>query len=130
MLYRKILVVDDDEEILQLMEKKLVAQGYQVIRAQLGMEAVEKARSQSPDLILMDIVLPDIDGSEAVKLIQQDPITKNIPVIFVSGILTKGEEGKSFLDIKVAGQQYQAFAKPFIFQSLLNEIQEALGEID
>ncbi len=130
MRFRKILIVDDDEVILQFLEKKLAAQGYHTICAKQGMEAVEKARSDSPDLILMDIILPDIDGSEAVKLIHQDPLTKHIPVVFVSGILTKGEEGEASLDIKVAGKQYHAFAKPFTFESLLNEIEKIFGEVD
>ena len=118
MNFKKILVVDDDEEILQLVDQKLVAAGYPVISVKTGREAVYKAKDISPGLILMDIVLPDIDGAEAVKELQDDPITKGIPVIFLSGIVTK-EEGEEKPGVTVGGTRYPALGKPFSAQELL-----------
>jgi len=126
MLYQKILIVDDDDDILQVMDKKLTAGGFKVIRAKRGMEAVEKAKAEMPDLILMDIVLPDIDGSEAVKLIHGEPATQQIPVIFVSGILAKDSGGHPTTELKVAGLKYHALSKPFAFETLMKEIEHIL----
>ena len=105
----------------------MTAEGYQVIRAKRADEAIEKIKLELPDLILMDIVLPDVDGSEAVQLLQSDPALKNIPVIFISGILSKEDDGESEINLRVAGRRYHAFPKPFTFEALLKEIEEVLG---
>ncbi len=127
MSYKKILIVDDEEEALRLMHKKLAAEGYQVICAKRADDAIEKARAEMPDLILMDIMLPDIDGSEAVKLIQAEPAIKGIPVIFISGILSKEENEEAGLNLKVAGRPYYAFPKPFTPETLIAKIEEVVG---
>ena len=123
----KILIVDDDKEILKSMEKKFSSKGYGVVTAKQGKEAVEKAKREIPNLILMDIVLPDIEGSEAVRLIKENPSLKKIPVIFISGVLLKENDGSSATEIKVAGQQYRAFCKPFNFEALFQEVEKELS---
>lgn len=127
MVYKKILIVDDEEETLRLMDKKLTAEGYHVIRAKSAAEALQKAKSLLPDLILMDIMLPDKDGPAAVQILQTEPTIKDIPVIFVSGILSKADSEDVELDLKVAGRSYFAFPKPFTPAALLNKIHEVLG---
>jgi len=122
---KKILIVDDEEEVLLLLEKYLVREGYDVITAATGREAVIKARSLSPHLILMDIVLPDIDGPEVVKKLQEKHETSKIPVIFLSGIVSK-EEGKE-PDIKVGNDEYDAMGKPFLVKDLLKKIETAIS---
>ena len=122
--FKKILVVDDEDEILQILDKKLSAEGYHVLRARQGREAVEKARTKVPDLILMDIVLPDIDGAEVVVMLKDSPATQNIPVVFLSGIAVTGEAPVS--EITVGGRRFTAIAKPFSFDKLLRTIQQFL----
>ena len=126
MAYKKILIVDDEEEVLKLLEKKLSAEEFYVIKAARGREAIQKAKVYLPDLILMDIMLPDLDGSEAVKLIKKDLTIADIPIIFLSGIITKGEPNQK-PTVTVAGFEYPAIGKPFEFRELLFEIRKVLS---
>jgi DNA-binding response OmpR family regulator len=123
---KKILLVDDEEEIVELLEKKLSQEGFQVIKMSSGKEAVEKTKKYLPDLVLMDIMMPDIDGPEAVKLLQKDSLTRNIPVLFLSGILAKGDSSDTPQGITVGGIHYPALGKPFTAQELLKRITEIL----
>jgi len=85
---KKILVVDDSRTSLFL-EQTILRQGsYQVVTALNGEEGVRKAHSENPDLVLMDVVMPKMDGFEALRTLRQDPATQNIPVIMVT---TRGE---------------------------------------
>jgi twitching motility two-component system response regulator PilH len=80
----KVLVVDDSSADLVNIKNIVSEAGYNVITASSGVEAIEKAKSQKPDLILMDIVMEDTDGYEACRKLVKDSETKNIPVVFVS----------------------------------------------
>ncbi len=120
----KILIVDDDEGILNLLEKKLVSERYQVFKSICAQDAIAKAKLYLPDLILMDIMLPDLDGPEAIIVLEQDPLTRHIPVIFLSGIITKDITGNT--TIKVSGREYPAIPKPVNIKELLNEIANIL----
>lgn len=82
----KILVVDDDERALRLIEAMLAPKGYQIILAKDGKEAVDIVRSRIPDLILLDIMMPGIDGYATLAKIKEDKATANIPVIMVSAV--------------------------------------------
>ena len=124
---RTILIVDDEAEMLEVLSKKLSAEGYQVINARTGKEAIEKAKIYLPDIILMDIVLPDMEGSDAIKTLQADPQTESIPSIFLSGIITR-DEGDQPSEINVGGRLYNAIGKPFSFDELLSEIETHVGD--
>ena len=119
----KVLIVDDDASILILLEKRLQNEGYQVIKAASGQEAVDKAKSFMPHLIIMDIMLPDIDGAEAFQRINADNETSHIPVVFLSGIVGAGE-GRS--EINVKERNYPAVGKPIDFNVLLGLVKESL----
>lgn len=80
----KVLVVDDSTADLMNIKNIVAEAGYNVITACSGVEAIEKAKSQKPDLILMDIVMDETDGYEACRRLTKDGDTKNIPVVFVS----------------------------------------------
>lgn len=82
----RILVVDDDERALRLIEAMLAPKGYETILAKGGKEAVDIARSQKPDLILLDIMMPGMDGYTTLQTIKQDKASANIPVIMVSAV--------------------------------------------
>lgn len=83
---RKILIVDDDPTSLKILESMLPCEHYEIIKASNGKEALEVAFDQLPDLILLDIMMPDIDGFDVTRTIKRDPRTKNIPVILVTAL--------------------------------------------
>lgn len=82
----KILVVDDEPSIIRLVKATLEARGYDVIEAHDGIEALSEAKMYKPDLILLDIMMPHMDGREARKKLLEDERTKNIPVIHLSAV--------------------------------------------
>jgi len=122
---KRIFIVDDEQEILDSLSRRLTQDGYEVITATGGQEAVRKIRDSSPDLILVDIVLPDIDGPDVVQRIRQAEPSLEIPVIFLSGIVSKEKDGYHS-EIKVGGREYPAIAKPFPYEALRALIQEAI----
>lgn len=83
-LHNKILIADDDAEMLETLTLMLEAEGYQVIRAENGQQAVELARKELPALILSDIHMPVLDGLAACKAIKADKVTKGIPVVMLT----------------------------------------------
>jgi len=93
---RTVLVVDDDESITKLLHIILSRQGYRVHIAHDGREAVEMAENLTPDLILMDMVMPGMDGFCATEQIKHNPKLKGIPVIFLAGRQTEEDHSKAF----------------------------------
>ena len=91
---RRILVVDDQEDLRGVLRDLLTGSGYTVIEAADGEVGVAKAKSDRPDLILMDIQMPVIDGYEATRRIKVDPDLKPIPIVAVSSFAMKGDEEK------------------------------------
>lgn len=91
-----ILVVDDDPVMTKLLERILTTDGHTVALASNGDEAVRKADEVSPDLILMDIAMPDMDGYEATSRIKNLPALQETPVIFLTGIHPDEDGGRSF----------------------------------
>jgi len=120
----KILIVDDEESVLKLLERRLSSEGYSIIKAETGREAINKSKSYMPHIIIMDIILPDINGAEAVKEIKNDAVTKDIPVLFLSGIITQDPNEKP--SVKVGEEVYDAVSKPIDFDELLVEIRKKL----
>ncbi len=106
-LTKKILLVDDEEEILTQVGAILERANYEVICASSGFEAIDLAKEKRPDLIILDIILPDIDGGEVAYRLSQEPATADIPIVFLTGILKKGEEHL----VKKTGNRY-VLAKP------------------
>lgn len=83
---RKILIIEDDKFLRELMVRKLVNDGYEVIEATNGEEGVRTAKAEKPDLILLDLILPGIDGFESLTRIRKDQEIANIPVIILSNL--------------------------------------------
>ena len=83
-MINKILVVDDSQPDLENLKKIVLSEGYQVITAVSGEEAIEKAKSMHPDMIFMDVIMDDTDGFKACRELTTDKITKNIPIVFVT----------------------------------------------
>jgi CheY-like chemotaxis protein len=123
---KKILVVDDEEELLELVAKSLTNEGFEVTTVTTAEDAMDRARRIVPDLILIDIILPDMEGPEAVRALTEDPLTSNIPVIFLSGIVTRKEEGSVSSNVLVGNRTYKALSKPFSSQELMVEVRKAI----
>ncbi len=123
---KKILVVDDEKKIRELLELRLSSAGYQVLQAKDGEEGVEMARRYAPDLILMDVMMPKMDGPEAVSHLEEDSRTNEIPVIFLTAIITKEEEESQGAGFQVDASRYQFIAKPFDGEELLEAIEKNL----
>lgn len=119
---KKILIVDDEEDILISLGNILKRANFEVISARSGDEAIKSAKEKRPDLIIMDVLMPGIDGGGAAGVLAEDPDTAGIPVVFLTGILTKEEE----LAVKEeggrkAGKRF-VMAKPVSKEELLEMI--------
>ncbi|HEX2116940.1 MAG TPA: response regulator [Alphaproteobacteria bacterium] len=118
---KRILVVEDTEDNRQIIRDLLSSAGYDLVEAQDGAEGVAMAKSQRPDLILMDIQLPVLDGYEATRRIKADPALSHIPVIAVTSYALSGDEAKT----RAAGCDGYV-AKPFSPRQLLQKVREYL----
>jgi DNA-binding response OmpR family regulator len=118
----KILVVDDEVNITQILEFSIGAEGFEVISAQNGEEAIEKARKEQPDLIILDIMMPKIDGYEACRILKANPLTRNIPVVLLTA---KGRDIDKRLGYEVGATDY--IVKPFSPSKLVERIQQLLS---
>ena len=96
MFEKTILLVDDEKETLMFLANTLKRLGYKVITASSGAEAITKTKDNSPDLILLDVLMPGISGDDVAVILSQDPDTANIPIVFLTGIISKEEEPHSF----------------------------------
>ena len=118
----KILVADDSPTELQLMVEPLIAQGYQVITAANGNEALKTAQQERPALILLDVLMPGKNGFQVCRQLKADPATSDIKVIMVS---SKSQESDRFWGLKQGADEY--LAKPFNDEELLNHISALIG---
>jgi CheY-like chemotaxis protein len=114
---KKILIVDDEEHVLLVLENRLSKAGYSVIKATNGKDAIALAKEELPELIISDLFMPDIDGADVVGMLEQDPKTKDIPVIFLTALLRKDEEKERKI---VSGRYF--LAKPYDPDQLLKEV--------
>ena len=117
----RILVAEDEPHIFRMVDFKLKALGHEVIGAADGGEALEAANSQKPDLILLDVMMPVMDGFQVLKKLKTDPDTKEIPVIMLTA---KSQERDVVTGLESGAEDY--VVKPFSFPELLARINSAL----
>ena len=117
----KILVVDDEVNITQILEFSIGAEGYEVVTAANGEEAIDKARREQPDLIILDVMMPKIDGYEACRILKANPLTKGIPVVLLTA---KGRDIDKRLGYEVGATDY--IIKPFSPNKLVDRIHQLL----
>lgn len=91
---KNVLIIEDDEFLRGLINKKLTAEGFTMISAIDGEEGIKKAKEEKPDLILLDLVLPNVDGFEVLSKIKADPVSSLIPVIILSNLSQKEDIDK------------------------------------
>jgi len=118
---KTVLIVEDNELNMKLFHDLLEAHGYNIIGTRDGMEALKIARDQRPDLILMDIQLPEVSGLEVTKWIKEDDRLKSIPVIAVTAFAMKGDEEK----IREGGCEAY-IAKPISVSHFLDTVKKFL----
>ncbi|MBI4585717.1 MAG: response regulator [Planctomycetes bacterium] len=117
----KILVIEDEADILEVMEYNLTREGFKVVAARDGEEGLEKAKKEAPDLVLLDLMLPTIDGLEVCRQLKGDAVTRSIPVIMVTA---KGEESDIVLGLGIGADDY--IAKPFSPKELVARVKAVL----
>ena len=115
----RILIVDDENDFIELLQYKLAGHGYELLVASDGVHALSQARQLKPDLILLDILLPDLDGLSVCEILRRQPATKGIPIIFMSAL--SGEVTRR----TVAMQADDFFTKPLD----LNRLERRIGEL-
>jgi two-component system cell cycle response regulator DivK len=118
----KILLVEDDEMNRDMLSRRLIKRGYEVVIAIDGGQGVEMARSESPDLILMDMSLPVMDGWTATRTLKDDPATASVPVIALTAHAMSGDETKA----REAGCD-EFDTKPVELKRLLSKMEGLLG---
>jgi two-component system alkaline phosphatase synthesis response regulator PhoP len=119
----KILVVDDEIYIVHILDFSLGMEGYEVVTALDGEQALEKLKQEKPDLIVLDIMMPKLDGYEVCKAIKSDPETRQIPVILLSA---KGRNVDQKMGFDVGADDY--ITKPFSPRKLVERINQLLGQ--
>ena len=122
-MQKTVLVVEDNELNMKLFNDLLEAHGYKVVQTRDGLSALEIARKHMPDLILMDIQLPEVSGIEVTKWLKEDPDLKRIPVIAVTAFAMKGDEQK----IREGGCEAY-ISKPISVVSFLQTIDKFLKQ--
>ncbi|HLD28768.1 MAG TPA: response regulator [bacterium] len=118
---KKILVADDEPDIVEVIRMGLESEGYSVITASDGLETIKKAKEEKPDLILLDIMMPKLDGFSANLRMKADETLSRIPILVITG---KGEMKKIFEEHDGINGYLE---KPFHMDSLLTEVKKIAG---
>jgi len=121
----RILVVDDEIYIVHILDFSLGMEGYEVITALDGEQAVERAVAEKPDLIVLDIMMPKLDGYETCRILKKEATTRDIPVILLSA---KGRNIDQKIGFEVGADDY--ITKPFSPRKLVERINTILGQGD
>jgi two-component system phosphate regulon response regulator PhoB len=121
MAKEKILVVDDEEDLLELVRYNLTKEGYRVSCVASGEEAIEQARKDVPDLVILDLLLPSVDGLEVCRRLKNDGKTRHIPILMLSA---KSEEADVVAGLELGADDYMT--KPFSPRVLLARVRAVL----
>ena len=119
----RILLVEDDEMNRDMLSRRLIRRGFDVVTAVDGQQALEIASTESPDLILLDLSLPVMDGWAVARKLKSDPVTKNIPIIALTAHAMAGDREKA---MGAGCDEYDT--KPIELKRLLGKINSFLGE--
>lgn len=114
---KRILIVDDEVQLQQAMTIRLEVNDFEVIGAQDGQEGLDKAKKENPDLIILDLMLPKINGFEVCRMLKFDDKYKSIPIIILSALDQQEEREKA---VRCGSDAY--FIKPFDFELLITKI--------
>lgn len=118
---RKVLVIDDEPGIIEIVEANLEGDGFEVISASNGKEGLEKIKSEAPELVVLDVMMPEMDGWEVLRSIEQDPATAGLPVIMLTA---KAADEDYIYGLEEGAVEY--ITKPFLPVELVNRIKITL----
>jgi two-component system phosphate regulon response regulator PhoB len=118
---RKILVVDDEPDLLELVRVNLAQAGFEVVTAATGRDALEAVRSQSPDLVVLDLMLPDLSGTEVCRALRADPVSARLPVIMLTA---RADEVDRVVGFELGADDY--VTKPFSPRELVLRVRAVL----
>ena len=118
----KILIVEDNEMNRDMLSRRLMRKGFEIVMAEDGQKGVEMSKSENPDLILMDLSLPVMDGWQATSTIKANPDTNSIPIIVLTAHAMAGDREKA---LGAGADEYDT--KPIEFKRLLGKIKEFLS---
>jgi len=121
MAKKKILVVDDEEDILELVRYNLAREGYKILCASSGEEGLKLAKAEKPDLIVLDLMLPGVDGLDVTRRLKGDDSTRKIPVVMLTA---KGEESDIVTGLELGAEDY--ITKPFSPRVMVARVKTAL----
>jgi len=119
---KRILLVDDHQTVFRLLEAIVRIKGYELLYAECGQQGIVMARQELPDLVLLDVMMPDIDGFKVCQYLKENPETKDIPVMFLTA---RGAEGDLETGRKVGADGFMT--KPFQTIEVLKQIEKLLN---
>ena len=120
----RVLVVDDEADLVRILQFGLQSMGYQVETASDGQEGLKKAREMKPDIILLDLMLPKLDGYKVCRLLKFDERYKNIPIIILSA---RTQEGDQSLAMEMGANRF--ITKPYEFTDILSHMEALLKSV-
>ena len=123
---KTIMVVDDEQHVVEVVRAMLIRKGYEVIVASNGREALETLEDARPDLILLDIVMPEMDGATLAEELRKRPETAAIPIVFLTGLLDGKRDSSG--DATITGQHM--LAKPFGADELFEVLERSVPDDD
>ena len=118
---RKVLVIDDEPGIIEIVEANLEGDGFEVISASNGKEGLEKIKNEQPELVVLDVMMPEMDGWEVLRSLEQDEATAGLPVIMLTA---KAADEDYIFGLEEGAVEY--ITKPFLPQELVNRIKITL----
>ncbi|MCF7871184.1 MAG: response regulator [Candidatus Omnitrophica bacterium] len=119
---KKILIADDEPDFVELISMRLEVNGFEVVAAKDGQEAVDKTKKEKPDLLILDLMMPKLDGFEVCRMLKFDDNFKNLPIIVLSALDQQQDREKA---VEAGADEY--FIKPFDLSLLLTKIKELVG---
>lgn len=122
---KKIILIEDEPDIVEVISYNLRREGFRVVAEVRGDEGINQVRKQSPDLVILDLMLPGIDGLSVCQQIKSDPLTQDIPIIIISA---KGEESDVVIGLGLGADDY--LAKPFSPRELVARVKAVLRRGD
>ena len=121
---QKILVVEDEPDILEVIEYNLAREGFRVLTAREGDDGLKKARQELPDALVLDLMLPGVDGLEVCRRLRGDDVTRNLPIVMVTA---KGEEADVVVGLGIGADDY--VVKPFSPRELVARLRAVLRRV-
>ena len=122
---KKILIVEDEPDILQLVKLYLEKEGFRTVSAKTGTEALQQVKQEKPDLVVLDLMLPEIDGLEVCKRLRSAPETAMLPIIMLTA---KAEESDTIVGLELGADDY--VTKPFSHKTLVARIKALFRRLE